>query len=106
MGSIINAKCICGYKTKDLYFGAGMEDFKTECSVPALQNGSAQIEMKNYKKKHLLAEYIFYTDSLFTELIDSSKTINFFNVKIHQENNLCPKCKNYTMSFIDVGCFD
>lgn len=106
MGSIIRANCDCGYETKDLFFGAGMADFETVCNVPSLKNGSSEIEMKNYKKRHLVPEYIFYTDSLLTETTNSSETINFFEIRIHKEKNLCPKCKNYSLSFEDAGCFD
>lgn len=106
MGTIIKAECNCGYKTKNLFYGAGMEDFMNVANVPALKNGSSEIEMINIKKKNQYPEYSFYTDKLLASKPNNSRSIDHFDLKLHQQNNLCPKCKNYTLNFVEVGMFD
>lgn len=106
MGTIIKANCSCGYTTRNLFFGAGMEDFMDVANVPALRNGSSEIEMINLKKKNHYPEYSFYTDGLLADKPNNSRTIDHFELQLHQQNNLCPKCKNYTLNFVDIGCFD
>ena len=49
MGTILKANCHCGYENDKIYFGAGMED-EGMCYVPALKNGSSEIEMKNINR--------------------------------------------------------
>lgn len=94
MGTIIKASCNCGYNTKDLFFGAGMMDFDEVSNVPALKNGSSEIVMINHKKKENYPEYSFYTDDFLSGKPNSSQTIDHFNLSLHTDNNLCPKCKN------------
>lgn len=106
MGTIIKAVCSCGYKTKALFYGAGMMDFQKVSSVPALKNGSSEIEMINHKRKENFLEYSFYTDDFLSGKPNSSHTIDHFDLKLHADNNLCPKCKNYSLKFISCGCFD
>lgn len=106
MGTIIKAKYQCGYESKEMFFGAGMADFEKVSNVPSLKNGSSKIEMINHKRKDHFPEYSFYTDSLLSGKPNNSYTIDHFDLKLHSEYNLCPKCKYYTLTFISCGCFD
>lgn len=106
MGTIIKGKCKCGYETKDLFYGAGMTDFMKVAMVPAIKNGSSQIEMLNIKQRSKFPDHIFYTDSELSEKRGAKRTIDHFNLKLQPENNFCPACKNYSLEFLPVGCFD
>lgn len=106
MGYIIQAKCSCGYETKDLYFGAGMTDFMRVAMVPAIKNGSTQIEMININQRSKFPDYIFYTDNELSEMKGGEATIEHFDLKLQPENNYCPACKNFKLQFLSLGCFD
>ena len=43
MGEIIKAVCSCGYQSKELKFGAGMEDFEHSRTVQAISMMTAEI---------------------------------------------------------------
>jgi hypothetical protein len=104
MGTLLRARCECGYETDKIYFGAGMEDCE-KCFVPALKNGSSSIEMIDIRKRINHLNYIFYTDKTFYE-DELSEFFNAWEFKIKKEKNLCPECKNYKMQFIYRGEFD
>lgn len=106
MGTIIKAKCQCGYESKEMFFGAGMEDFEKVSYVPSLKNGSSKIEMINHKRKDHFPEYSFYTDSLLSGKPTNSYNIDHFDLKLQQENNYCPVCENFNLQFLSLGCFD
>lgn len=105
MGTLLKAKCGCGFKNERIYFGAGMED-EGICNVPALRNGSSTIEMKNIRKKEGYLDYIFYTEKICIESDGIDKFYNAWEFKLRKRNNLCPKCKNYEMDFIYIGEYD
>lgn len=102
----MKAKCKCGYQSKDLFYGAGMMDFMKVAMVPAIKNGSSQIEMINIKQRSKFPHHIFYTDSELSEKRGTKRTIDHFNLKLQPENNFCPACKNNSLEFLAVGCFD
>lgn len=105
MGTILKVNCNCGYKNEKIYFGAGMED-EGICNVPALENGSSKIEMKNIRKKERFPNYIFYTENILNESDGKDDYYNAWEFKLKKKNNLCPRCKNYEMEFIYVGEYD
>ena len=105
MGTILKPECTCGYESKNISFGAGMED-ENVCQVPALQNGSSEIEMKNIRRREIYPEYIFYTENLMFESHGLVKTYDAWQYKLRAENNLCPSCKKYEMKFTYIGEFD
>ena len=74
MGSIIKAFCICGFKTTDLFYGAGMENHKSVCNVPALRNDSSTLEMINIKRKMFYTEYVFYNENILSGYPNDSRT--------------------------------
>lgn len=106
MGTILKASCPCGYKTRELYYGAGRVNYRQVCNVPALRNGSSKVEMINIKKKMLYPDYVLYSENILSGHPNTSRTIDFFPIKICAEGNLCPACKDNTLSFIEMGCFD
>ena len=105
MGTILKAKCECGYENEKIYLGSGLEDIGV-CYFPALKNGSSLIEMKDIRKKQNHLEYIFYNDNLLYNSGDSEGIYNAWEFKLKQEHNFCPKCKKYDMSFIYLGQYD
>lgn len=105
MGTIIRAKCSCDYHTEELWFGAGMENFKKECFVPALRSNSKTIEMVNIKNKANREDYVFYNEPVLQSISDAPK-IEFNPVEISTLGNLCPACGAYTLEFEETGLFD
>lgn len=105
MGTILKAICNCGYENDKIYFGAAMDD-EGKCYVPALKNGSSEIEMKNIRLKKNYSDYVFYTEKLLFENTNISEKFNAWEYMIHKENNFCPKCKNYDLIFNYIGEFD
>ena len=83
-----------------------MTDFMKVAMVPSIKNGSSQIEMINIKQRSKYPDHIFYTDKKLSEKQGAGRTIDHFNLKLQPENNFCPACKNYSLEFLPVGCFD
>lgn len=105
MGTILKASCTCGFKTKELYFGAGMENHLEECMVPCLKNGSTTVEMFNIKKKRVRLEYVFYNEEILCGNNNTSRKIQSYPIDIFENDNLCPICGNYQLSFKSCGSF-
>lgn len=105
MGTILKAECNCGFINEKISFGAGMED-EGICNVPALRNGSSNIEMKNIRKKESFPNYIFYTEKIFNESDGKDDYYDAWELKLKKKNNLCPKCQKYEMEFVYVGEYD
>ena len=83
-----------------------MAEHDRVCNVPALRNGSSRVEMINVKNKISYPEYVFYNENVLSGHPNESMTIDFYPIKIHTEGNLCPACKNFTLSILDIGSFD
>lgn len=104
MGTLLKAKCECGFENNKISFGAAMEEVG-KCFVPALRNGSATIEIKDIRNHSNHKNFIFYTDELFYDIY-CDEVITAWEFKLMKKKNLCPKCKNYKMEFIHVGHYD
>lgn len=104
MGTLLKARCECGFENEKIYFGAGMED-DNKCLVPALKNDSSTIEMIDIRKKRNHLTYAFYTDKIFFK-DEFNEYYNAWEFKISKKNNLCPKCKDYKLDFIYRGEYD
>lgn len=105
MGSILKANCDkCGFE-KEVWFGAGMKDFTTICNVPAITKKTGRLGVKNILKEHM-GDYTFYSDPTMYEGELGDDAHQWGEVMLKRENNLCPRCKNFTMVFEDNGCFD
>jgi len=105
MGSILMANCQkCGYE-KEVWFGAGIKDFSTICNVPAITKKSGRLGVKNILKEHK-DECAFYSDPLMYEGELGDDAHQWGEIWLKRENNLCPRCNNYTMVFKNNGRFD
>ena len=108
MGSILKASCKkCTFK-KEFDFGAGMMDFKTNCSVPAINKSTGEFLVKNYfNKDELPRNIVFYNDpGMYEGELERYKTHQWQDVNLKHKNNLCPVCKTYSLSFTEMGLFD
>lgn len=106
MGTIIKAECHCGFKTNELYLGAGMQNFMDISNIPALKKNASNIKMLNYKEKKKYPDHLFYNDPELTGLSNSSVSIEWDGIAIFEQYNFCPQCKKYSLSFIPIGLFD
>lgn len=63
MGQILRASCKkCGLENK-FCLGAGMSNFKTNCSVPGIDLKTNKFVVENYKnKEQLKGSILFYTE--------------------------------------------
>ena len=115
MGYSIVANCMaCGFKSEELYFGAGWlmhRRCSDSCNYPTLSPDKENIVMIDIFSRALYEEagYIFYDSD---ELCDvSSKDVSRFydwgENKLYMARYLCPKCKVFTLMF-DRGtiCWD
>ena len=104
MGTLLKAKCGCGFEDGKIYFGAGMDE-EGECYVPALKNGSSKIEMVDIRQIINHIDYTFYTNELFFEY-ELDEFYDAWEFRLMKKFNLCPKCKSYTMFFIYLAEYD
>lgn len=107
MGSILIASCKnCGFK-QDVWFGAGMADSDKVCDVPGINRKTGKFVVANFfKEEELKREIIFYTEPLMFKGDIKDDYYDWGGVHICRNNNLCPKCKNYSLDIISDGCFD
>jgi hypothetical protein len=114
----------CSYKTKSIAIGGGRLNHLTNCGVPALNTESNEIEQINLydyektviiKKKFLYffsksiaivtkdKKYIpYYEPSMFTDDLEIEN--HYWGGKSFKKSkNFCPKCKSYSIDFIDEG---
>lgn len=119
MGTIVTAKCSCGFKREMLSLGGGMMNFKTVCDVPAVC-----IECGNF----FTANYIEERNSLKCPMCNEKA--NFYNIPSLREKDTdlqpvfswrisaqdffelpdakyyCPRCKKMKLRFIESGNWD
>ncbi len=108
MGSILKASCKQCKFSKEFAFGAGMTDFTTNCSVPAINKATGEFLVENYfNKKNLPEDITFYNDSdMYKGELEKYRTHQWQDVHLKHKNNLCPVCFSYSLSFIETGLFD
>ena len=125
MGFTIIPKCNnCGYTTDSIAIGGGRLNHLTKCGAPALNTESNEIEQINlydYKKTVIIKnkflyfftksiaivtkdeKYIpYYEPSMFTDDLESGNH-NWGSNCYKKSKNFCPKCKSYSIDFIDAG---
>jgi hypothetical protein len=107
MGQMLNAICNkCGFQ-KEVSFGAGMSDFQTVCNVPALNTKTGKLVVKNFLKVDKQANDItFYNDPKMYKGEIEDEYHQWGDIFLSPKNNLCPKCKTYSMNFENLGNFD
>lgn len=125
MGFTIRPVCKdCGYNTKSIAIGGGRLNHHTKCGVPALNTESNEIEEINlydYKKTVIIKKkflyfffksiaietknkkYIpYYEPSMFTDDLEIEN--HYWGGKCYKKSkNFCPKCKSYSIDFLDEG---
>ena len=108
MGSILKANCkACGFN-QEVYFGAGMSDFKVNCSVPVYNLKTKTFLVKNNLNSAEKAEGdMFYNNPrMFEGNIEAEPYHQWNDFLLKKTRNFCPDCKRYSLEFVDVGCFD
>ncbi len=110
MGKIITAICkaSCGFKKENIYYGAGMLTFQTECNVPAMNMKTGDFLEENYFDKDNLPEHIVFYDSpeMYKGDLDRYRNIQWCDVYLKPEQNLCPNCRKFSLLFWITGFFD
>ncbi len=114
----------CSYKTKSIAIGGGRLSHRNNCGSPALNTESNEIEQINLydyektviiKKKFLYFffksiaivtknnKYIpYYEPNMFTDDLEIGTHI-WGNKCYKKGKNFCPKCKSYSIDFLDEG---
>ena len=123
MGSIIQANCECGFKSRLIYAGGGMMNFKETLTAPALCTNCYTFTVRNYFKKYnycskCRSKITFYDDKSLWKDKDASQdefdSIFYWNIDIFNDTAfilpntiyLCPKCKKFKMNFYPCGDWD
>jgi hypothetical protein len=113
MGYILKGVCKnCEYETKNLYYGAGFMNAETICDFPGIDKVKKVIEMKNImEKKNVNKEFpnfAFYDNkSLFDKNLRKIGNYHEWGkYKLYCEGNHCPKCNQFSLEFIPLGCWD
>jgi hypothetical protein len=118
VGSLINAKCSCGF-SMDFAAGGGFTSFKTLCAAPAVCNECHEFIISNYieikpkcPKGH--KNVIFYND-LSLQMPSSKPIGSVFSWNIGERKPVfelgnqpyyCPKCKKFELYFSNIGNWD
>jgi hypothetical protein len=99
MGNFIKSFCrICNFE-KEFRFGGNRFDYLTNCPVPAINKNTLEFDNVNYYDFKDSNDYYFYFNE---ELQGENITLNTFGVfdlKLNQNDNYCPNCKNFTLDF-------
>jgi len=98
MGKIIDANCSnCGFKTQ-FRFGGNMRDFQTYCPVPAINKVTNEFTTVDVKDKYD-SKYILYSDKELKGHNLNGATYTNFDLELNENNNYCPNCKKFSLSF-------
>ena len=118
MGTIIAGECECGYHSKDIYVGESgfsgqaIEHFPFHCEdcddLVVIDLYSNELTCPKCKGDNLIAyddERFCTTDSEIYHSVDMSTTFGRKFI-LRKDNNLCPKCKKFTLNFKGDGLWD
>jgi len=103
MGSCHHASCECGFKTS-IQIGGNMRTHKEDSRFPCYCEKCGLVEV-NVAKSALECpqceslNIVPYGDLKISEPIERSPTIQWGNFKAPGKGNLCPVCKNKTLTF-------
>ena len=123
MGSIIQAKCRCGFESKEIMAGGGMLNFMNTLKAPALCPNCYTFTIRNYFNKYnycskCKSKVIFYNDKKLWKDKNASQdeldSIFWWNTDMFTDEAfvlpntiyLCPKCREYKMKFYRCGFWD
>jgi len=130
MGVIVKPYCTCGYTTKEIYLGGGMENFYRNCLLPFYCIHCKEIYGRNILKKHK-GEYIvdtkihcrtcsselviygiltsFDNDEIQSKEIDDCIEWNpnhYTSYYLNRNHHYCPNCGKEEIEFEELGIWD
>ena len=101
MGVILSASCSsCGYSKENIFFGSGMQS--RTARLLASDHTTNEIILTDEET----GQYDFYHDPKMYKGEINDRFIQDFDLFLSPENNQCPQCKNYTLSFESTGQWD
>lgn len=106
MGEIIKAICGCGYQSKELKFGAGMEDFEHSRTVPAISMTTAEIVELDILAKSPNPQLVPYTDPRLHDQNCTCTPLQIFDTFLPTAGNYCPGCHQFRLRFESLGLYD
>lgn len=99
MARHITAKCrLCNYKISFSY-GGTRANYSVNCPVPSINKTTGEFESVNYLIEKNNPNYIFYSDDKLKGDNANGYTIRNFDLLINEQDNFCPKCKNFSFDF-------
>jgi len=107
MGTMLNASCKeCGYE-KEFNYGGGMMDFMEVCTVPAMDiNTNELIEINILDNNSFNQTIVPYINSGMYKGSIKKDFYEWGEIRLKKCNNLCPKCKKYSLDFNFLACYD
>ena len=122
MGQIIEATCLCGFESDEMFVGGGMRNFTTYCGAPALCDSCNALLVLNYldpaSRCESCGEMVRYYDnpelrSLLAGRHKRPRDVFYWNIpqgsgvfSLPDTEYLCPKCGETKMQFSVVGHWD
>lgn len=124
MGTVIEARCACGFESGRIFAGGGFKSFEHLDAEPALCMKCMQLVVGNYKDKDSKCpacgeKVTFYEDPKlqapkkvkkgirvppFEEIMSWYRKLDLYgNPDVHY---LCPKCRKFIMKFFVCGNWD
>jgi hypothetical protein len=117
MGSIVQAKCSCGFDSGGLYLGGGMRNFQTFFGVPGLCSNCYELKVVNYLSKQpkcnkCEGKMTLYDNPLLSR---NQKNIGTPVFEWHHKSKIfllfdadykCPSCDQFRLAFVDIGLWD
>lgn len=114
-GDIFSAKCECGFEN-ELFIGAGKSDYKTSCKFPFYCNTCSSLiilnalnENRTCNKCNSEKVMSYENDSLRAGKSNNSLfgwNVNGKTFLLTDDSYLCPKCKEYKLTFTQIGNWD
>jgi hypothetical protein len=106
MGQSIYANCnLCGF-SNNFNFGGSKTNYLKYCPVPAINLTTSLFENVNYFEYDKNINYLFYSDKILKTRDLNCTTLNNFDLKLNTEQNYCPNCKKYSLSFKVTHFYD
>jgi hypothetical protein len=103
MGSILKAKCSCGYLSSDLYIGVGRYSYSSHDLIFYCDDCSLVQTESNDKENFVCLDCM-------NEITPYTKYDEEVDFGIEPSDNLkkyhCPKCKNESLYFEEYGIWD
>lgn len=114
MGTMIQAKCECGFSSDEIFQGSGMIETRKDME-PAYCEKCHRLVVLNYLDlkphcPHCRSEVRFYNNPSLQRTPNKKKTDNEFirwgNFLLPDAEYLCPQCGKMTMRFLVIGNWD